>query len=83
MSQWDKLLKKILAMDNNLRFRELKKILESYGYTLSSPRSGSSHCTFRKTGREPITIPKNEPIKLIYVKMVREVIEKENKDEES
>ena len=70
-------------MDNNLRFRELQKILESYGYTLSSPRSGSSHCTFRKTGREPITIPKNEPIKLIYVKMVREVIEKENKDEES
>ena len=83
MSQWDKLLKKILTMDNNLRFRELQKILESYGYTLSSPRSGSSHCTFRKTGREPITIPKNEPIKLIYVKMVREVIEKENKDEES
>ena len=83
MFQWDKLLKKILTMDNNLRFRELQKILESYGYTLSSPRSGSSHCTFRKTGREPITIPKNEPINLIYVKMVREVIEKENKDEES
>ena len=58
MSQWDKLLKKILTMDNNLRFRELQKILESYGCTLSSPRSGSSHCTFRKTGREPITIPR-------------------------
>ena len=57
--------------------------MEGYGYTLSSPRNGSSHCTFRKKDREPITIPKNDPIKVVYVKMVREVIEKERKDEES
>lgn len=32
-----------------------------------SPRSGSSHYTFRKPGCQPITIPKHEPIKKVYV----------------
>ena len=38
-------------------------ILESYGYEMNAPRSGSSHYTFRKQGCMPITIPKYEPIK--------------------
>ena len=33
-------------------------ILESYGYEMNAPRSGSSHYTFRKQGCMPITIPK-------------------------
>lgn len=39
------------------------------------PNSGSSHYTFRKPGKMPITIPKHEPIKKVYVQMVKEVIE--------
>ena len=35
-----------------------------------SPRSGSSHYTFRKPGCQPITIPKHEPIKKVYVKSI-------------
>ena len=31
--------------------------------------------TFRKSGKNPITIPKQEPIKKIYVEMLREVVE--------
>ena len=38
---------------------------------------GSSHCTFRKAGRNPITIPMHEPIKTVYVEMVKAVIETE------
>lgn len=48
-----------------------------------SPKSGSNHYTFRKAGKNPITIPKNEPIKTIYVKMVREIIESEETDNEN
>ena len=31
-----------------------------------SPSGGSSHFIFRKTGCQPITIPKHEPIKKAY-----------------
>lgn len=59
-----------------MRFLELKKVLESMGYVGVKPGSGSSHWTFRKEGYMPITVPEHEPIKVIYVKKVKEVIEK-------
>ena len=62
-------------MSKDMRFDELRKVLESYGYTMCSPKGGSSHYTFRKSGKMPITIPKHEPIKKVYVQMVKEVIE--------
>ena len=77
MSSWDKLLNKILSLDKNLRFDELRKVLEKYGYTMYAPRSGSSHYTFRKPGCSPITIPEHEPIKKVYVELVRDVVESE------
>ncbi len=58
------------------------KVLESYGYEMNVPRSGSSHYTFRKSGCMPITIPKHEPIKKVYVEMVREIVESEAKNHE-
>lgn len=75
MSKWDKLLSRILSLSKDMRFGELKKVLESYGYEMNAPRSGGSHYTFRKPGRNPITIPKHESVKKIYVDMVREVVE--------
>ena len=81
MSQWDKLLNSILELSNDIRFDELKKVLEYYGYTISNPRKGSSHFTFRKHGANPITIPKHTPIKRIYVKLVKEVVERELENE--
>lgn len=78
MSKWDKLLARIKALSNDLRFAELRKVLESYGYEMSAPRGGSSHYTFRKKGCNPITIPRHEPIKRVYVELVREVVEHEN-----
>ena len=56
MSQWDKLLDKIKSLSKEVRFNELKKIHESYGYTMNAPKSGSSHYTFRKAGKSPIII---------------------------
>lgn len=82
MSKWDKLLYRILNLSNEIRFDKLRKILEYYGYTMYSPRGGSSHYTFRKFGNTPITIPKHEPIKKIYVKKVKDLILKEEKHNE-
>ena len=77
MSKWDKLLIKITSLSKDLRFEELRKVLESYGYQMNVPKSGSSHYTFRKTGCSPITIPKHEPIKKVYVEKVKKVVESE------
>lgn len=32
MSKFDKLIERILSLDNNLRFEEVSKILENLGY---------------------------------------------------
>ena len=50
LSSWDKLLSRILSLSNDLRFDELRKVLEEYGYEMKAPRRGSSHYTFRKAG---------------------------------
>lgn len=82
MSKWDKLIERICSLSSDLRFDELRKVAESYGYIMNAPRSGSSHYTFRKPGCKPITIPKHEPIKKVYVEMVKQIIESEAKNNE-
>lgn len=82
MSKWDKLLKRICSLSKDVRFEELRKVLESYGYEMQAPRSGSSHYTFRKKGCQPITIPKHEPIKKVYVELVKHVVESEANNNE-
>lgn len=37
MSRWDKLLSRILTLSKDMRFKELKKVLESYGYVMTAP----------------------------------------------
>ena len=81
MSQFDKLLQQIKNLDRNMRFDELRKVLEHYGYSMSGPAGGSSHKTFRKPGKYPITIPQHEPIKRVYVEMVKEIVESEEDNE--
>ena len=41
MSKWDKLLNKIISLSKDVRFEELRKVLESYGYEMNAPKSGS------------------------------------------
>ncbi len=77
MSQWDTLIKLLYTIPGDMRFEELKKILIHYRYTDNNPRGGSSHHTFRKPGYAPLTIPAHIPIKKIYVRMVKDIVEKE------
>ncbi len=81
MSQWDKLLSRVLSLDNDLRFDELRKVLENYGYSMRAPKGGSSHHVFRKEGKDPITIPRHGAIKKAYIEKVRDVVEEETKNE--
>ena len=74
MSKWDKLITRICNLSKDLRFDELRKVLESYGYEMNAPRSGSSHYTFRKQGCKPI--------KKVYVEMVRQIVESEAENDE-
>ena len=83
MSKWDKLIMQICNLSKDIRFDELRKVLESYGYEMNSPKGGSSHYTFRKCGCMPVTIPKHEPIKKVYVEMVRQIVESEAKNDEN
>ena len=83
MSKWDKLIARICSLSKDLRFEELRKVMESYGYEVKSPRNGSSHYIFRKQGCMPITIPRHEPIKKVYVEMVKQVVESEAKNDEN
>lgn len=77
MSQWDKLILKLMNSPKEMRFADLRKILEGYGYQMREKGNGSSHCTFRKEGRDPITIPRHGAIKAVYIEMVKAAVEKE------
>lgn len=77
MSKWDKLIAKICSLSRKVRFDELRRVMESFGYEMKRPSGGGSHCTFRKRGCAPVTIPVHEPIKRTYVLMVKELIESE------
>ena len=83
MSKWDKLIMQICNLSKDIRFDELRKVLESYGYEMNSTKGGSSHYTFRKCGCMPVTIPKHEPIKKVYVEMVRQIVESETRKDEN
>ncbi len=83
MSKWDKLLARICTLSKDIRFDELRKVLENCGYVMNAPRSGSSHYTFRKKGCKPITIPKHEPIKKVNVEMVKQIVESEERNDEN
>ena len=50
---------------------------------MNAPKGGSSHYTFRKSGCQLITIPKHEPIKKVYVEMVKQIVESEAMNDEN
>ena len=76
MSKWDKLINRILEIDDDIRFEEIQKVLEFYGYVMNEPKSGGSHYTFKRNSYR-ITIPKHKPIKRVYLKKIRNIIMEE------
>lgn len=78
LSQLEKLLQKIKNNPKTVKFEDLEKILLKNGYKCNQPQGGSSHYTYRKKGKFPLTIPKKSPyVKECYVKQVIESLENE------
>lgn len=50
---------------------------------MNAPRRGRSYYLFTKQGYMQITIPKYEPIKKVYVKMIRLIVKSWMKNDES
>lgn len=81
MGQWNKLIEDILRLDPNLRFEQLCKALQKIGYSVSQPRGGSSHYTFRKKGCHPITLPRQTPVNRAYIELVAEAVRTQLEEE--
>ena len=74
MSRYAKLLDKILN-EKDVTFDEARKVLMSLGYTENIPSGGSSHVTFRKSGKEKITlVATQKPLKKYLVRLIKEAI---------
>ena len=73
----EKLIKDLEKNPKNVRFETLKKLLENAGYVATN--NGSSHWQFRKPGRDLITIPRQRPMKVIYVIEALKALKKEKK----
>ena len=78
LSQWEKLLERIRNNPKTVTFEEVAKILCKLGYEQRQPGGGSSHYTFRKPGKPPLTIPRKSPyVKEEYVKLVIAAIDED------
>ena len=73
MSKKDKLIEAIKNNPKNVKFEELRKILENIGY--KAINNGGSHYVFTKENSISLTIPYKRPVKIIYVKQVIKIIE--------
>ena len=63
----DKIIQKMLQQPNGIRFLELAKVLEYYGYKMKS-KTGTSHRQFINNIGDVITIKEENPLKAVYVK---------------
>jgi len=78
MGKIEKLIEDIIKLDKSLRFEELSKVLNKLGYKANQPGRGSSHYTFRKKGKMPVTIVKDFPMDVAYIKKVRDTLVEED-----
>lgn len=70
MSHYEKLYNKIKNNPKNVSFAEIDKLLVKVGgFTRRNPSGGSSHYTYSHPDLvDIITIPKDRPIKPVYIK---------------
>ena len=69
MSNIDKLILKMKRQPNGIRFQELSKVLEYFGYNMKL-KTGTSHRQSINQDGNVITIKEENPQKAVYVKDV-------------
>lgn len=72
MARIEKLLQKMKNRPNGIRLDEIITVLNHYGYILV--RTKGSHHQFRNGPGDVISIPRQNPLKAVYVKDVLERI---------
>lgn len=71
MSSKDKLLKSIENNPKDVKFNDIKKFLEWFGFELISVTG--SHHKF-KCGDKSVVVPYHKPIKEVYIKQILDLI---------
>ncbi len=67
-------------MPSDVRFADLRRLLERAGWTLD--RVNGSHHIFTKDGRRPISVPVHKgKVKAVYDRQVREALQEEDRGE--
>ena len=71
MSNLEKLIERFLRKPTQLTFEDVERVLEAFGYSLSS-HSGTSHRVFRKPGGKTITVPIDNGhwVKGVYIQKI-------------
>ncbi|SCL87978.1 type II toxin-antitoxin system HicA family toxin [Sporanaerobacter sp. PP17-6a] len=64
----EKIINKMQRQPNGIRFNEVSKVLNAYGYELV--RKNGSHRHFRNKKGDVITIKEEQPLKAVYVRDV-------------
>ena len=84
MSKWDKLLGKDMLFERKTSgSTNCAGCLESYGYEMSCTPEREQPLYVPQSGVLcPLRFPKHEPIKKVYVEMVRQIVESEAKNDE-
>jgi predicted RNA binding protein YcfA (HicA-like mRNA interferase family) len=73
MAKKAKLLERLRNNPKNVRFADLDKLLRWHGFECRSRRG--SHYIYKRQGCRPISIPRREPVGVVYVKQVLALIE--------
>jgi len=77
VSKLKKLYEQIARSLKDVDFDKLDKLLRRYGFNCRQPQKGSSHYIYYHPALvEILTIPKDRPVKAVYVKNAIEAIEK-------
>ena len=79
MGQLDKLVEQFLKEPPEVSFKDVAKVLETFGYT-ERPSGGGSHRAFIKPGHRPKIVPtvKGRRVKRAYVRMIIDNLELED-----
>lgn len=64
----EKIIEKMQRQPNGIKYNEISKVLNAYGYKLA--RSKGSHRHFRNKEGDVITIKEENPLKAVYIKDV-------------
>ena len=75
MTKTTKLYERIKNNPHDIRFEDIRKLLEFFRFELRRQSSGTSHFVFFKAGCGPITVPYRRPLNSYIVKGIIKLLD--------